>query len=315
MTVRDRPGLPKTTSKEPLSTPVVSLETRTVKLAPSKPKVALLSKALRQPRIGGGLLVVILYIVMAICAPLLAPSLPESMDITRRLQSPSWNHPMGFDLNGGDVLTAMLYGARTSLYIGFLTVFISVTFGTTIGLVAGYKRSYIDLILMRVVDLLMAFPGILLAMALAAMMGPNLHNVVLAIAATGWTSSARLIRGQTLSLNEREYVIACQALGAKDRRTIFRHILPGTLSPLVVHATFSLSGVIIIEASLSFLGLGAQDGAPSWGAMLNQGRTVLTEAPHLAVIPGLAIMTLVLALNFVGDGLRDLLDPRSSSGR
>ena len=147
-------------------------------------------------------------------------------------------------------------------------------------------------------------------MALAAMLGPSRNNVILAISATGWTSAARLMRAQTLSIREREYVVASRAMGAKDLRLIWHHIFPATLSPLLVHATFSLSGVIIVEASLSFLGLGAQDGAPSWGALLSQGRTVLLEAPYLSIIPGVAIATLVLALNFVGDALRDILDPR-----
>jgi ABC-type dipeptide/oligopeptide/nickel transport system permease subunit len=250
-------------------------------------------------------------VIVALSAPWIAPYDPENMDdIARRLAPPSAAHWLGNDLTGGDVLTGIIYGTRTSLYIGFVTVFLSITLGVSIGLLAGYRRGAIDMILMRTVDLLMAFPGILLAMALAALMGPDLHNVVLAITATGWTSSARLVRGQVLSLTEREYVTATRALGASGWRIVLKHIFPGTMSPLVVLATFSLSGVIIIEASLSFLGLGAQDGAPSWGAILSQGRTQLVEAPHLAVAPGVAIFLVVLALNFLGDALRDALDPR-----
>lgn len=269
-------------------------------------------RLLSNPRIWFGFAVAGTFIFLALLAPIIAPTTPDDMDIALRLAPPSSTSWLGRDVNGGDVLTAMLYGARTSLYIAFLTVFLSVTVGTVIGLIAGFKRGWVDTLLMRTVDLLMAFPGILLAMALAAVMGPSLHNVVIAISATGWTSSARLIRGQTLSLTEREYVVASKALGAMDGRLIWRHIFPATLSPLIVHATFSLSGVIIVEASLSFLGLGAQDGAPSWGAMLGQGRTVLTEAPHLSIVPGLAIALLVLALNFTGDALRDVLDPRQT---
>lgn len=264
----------------------------------------------RNPRIWFGLAILPLVGGMALLAPWLAPSSPDDMDIALRLLPPSAEHLLGMDLNGGSVLTAMLYGARTSLYVGFLTVLLSLTIGVSVGLIAGYNRGFLDTLLMRLVDLVMAFPGILLAMALAALMGPSLHNVVFAIAATGWTSSARLIRGQVLSIREREFVTASRALGATNSRLMWRHIFPATLSPLIVHATFSLSGVIIVEASLSFLGLGAQDGAPSWGAILGQGRTVLTEAPHLSVIPGVAIMLVVLALNFVGDALRDILDPR-----
>lgn len=268
----------------------------------------------KNPRIWFGLTVTASFAALALLAPWIAPTAVDDMDIVMRMTPPDISGAasewLGRDINGGSVLTAMLYGARTSLYISFLTVSISVTLGSAIGLLAGYKRGWIDGLLMRVVDLLMAFPGILLAMALSALMGPSIHNVVLAIAATGWTSSARLIRGQTLSVREREYVVASRALGASGLRQVVRHIFPATLSPLIVHATFSLSGVIVVEASLSFLGLGAQDGAPSWGAILGQGRTVLTEAPFLSIIPGLAMAALVLALNFVGDALRDILDPR-----
>jgi peptide/nickel transport system permease protein len=271
-------------------------------------------KFLGNPRVWFGLTTLVVVVTLALLAPWIAPTGPEDMELALRLKPPSLAAAadlLGRDLNGGSVLTSMLYGARTSLYISFLTVLLSVTVGTAVGLIAGYKRGAYDMILMRFVDLLMAFPGILLAMALAALMGPSRHNVILAISATGWTSAARLIRGQTLSVREREFVQASVALGATDLRTIVRHVFPSTLSPLLVHATFSLSGVILVEASLSFLGLGANDGAPSWGAILGQGRTVLTEAPFLSIVPGAAIAMLVLALNFLGDALRDLLDPRA----
>jgi peptide/nickel transport system permease protein len=276
----------------------------------------LLGRLARNPRMWFGATVTIVFVVLAVLAPWLAPTAPDDTDIALRLATPStasvgdW---LGRDLDGGSVLTAMLYGGRTSLSISILTVLLSVTLGSAIGLAAGFKRGAVDAILMRAVDLLMAFPGILLAMALAAVMGPSMFNVILAISATGWTSSARLIRGQTLSVREREFVTASRALGASSWRLVLRHVFPATLSPLVVHATFSLSGVILVEASLSFLGLGAQDGPPTWGAMLNQGRTVLTEAPFLSVVPGIAIMLIVLALNFMGDALRDALDPRQTS--
>lgn len=266
---------------------------------------------LHNPRIWFGLSIALILIGASFLAPWVAPTDPEDMDIALRLAPPSAADWLGRDLNGGSVLTAMLYGGRTSLYISFITVLLSITVGAGIGLIAGYKRGVVDAILMRTVDLLMAFPGILLAMALAAFMGPSLNNVIFAIAATGWTSSARLVRGQTLSVREREYVAATKALGAGDLRIIVKHIFPATLSPLVVQATFSLSGVIVTESSLSFLGLGAEDGAPSWGSMLSQGRTVLTEAPWLSIFPGLAIMLMVISLNFIGDALRDILDPKT----
>ena len=262
------------------------------------------------PRLIFGLVVIVSVTAASLLAPWLAPTNPDDIDITLRLNPPGALDLFGRDLSGGSVLTAMLYGGRTSLYISSVTVFLCVTIGSWVGLIAGYKRGWVDTMLMRMVDLLMAFPGILLAMALAAMLGPSRNNVILAISATGWTSAARLMRAQTLSIREREYVVASRAMGAKDLRLIWHHIFPATLSPLLVHATFSLSGGIIVEASFSFLGVGAQDGAPSWGALLSQGRTVLLEAPYLSIIPGVAIATLVLALNFVGDALRDILDPR-----
>jgi len=274
------------------------------------PFLKILNTLAKNPRVWFGAGVLGFNIFIALTASYISPFDPADMDdISRRLAPPSSENWFGNDLTGGDVLTSVIYGTRTSLYIGFVTVFLSMTLGVAVGLVAGYRGGYIDMILMRTVDLLMAFPGILLAMALAALMGPSLHNVVFAIAATGWTSSARLVRGQVLTLNEREYVTACKAMGASGWRIVLKHIFPGTLSPLVVLATFSLSGVIIIEASLSFLGLGAQDGSPSWGAILSQGRSQLVEAPHLSIAPGIAIFLLVLALNFLGDALRDALDP------
>ncbi len=264
------------------------------------------------PRIIFGASILLVAITISMLAPWLAPYPADAMDITKRLAPPSYEHWLGCDLNGADILTAIMYGGRTSLYIGFLTVCLTLSIGVLVGLVSGYWRGWIEHGLMRLVDILMAFPGILLAMALAALLGPNVHNVVLAIAATGWTSAARLVRGQVLTLREREYVTASRALGATDARIIFRHILPGTVSTLLIHATFSLSAVILIEASLSFLGLGAQDGPPSWGALLNQGRAALTEAPHLSLAPGAAIALIVLSLNFVGDALRDIFDPKNN---
>jgi peptide/nickel transport system permease protein len=271
-------------------------------------------KITQNPRIVFSSLILAVIVVTALGAPWLAPTLPNDMDIARKLVSPQWSGEiqswLGYDLNGSSVVTLMIYGAQTSLYVASVTVSISMFVGVVVGLIAGYRGGLYDMILMRLVDILMAFPGILLAMALAALMGPSLNNVILAIAATGWTSSARLIRGQTLSIREREYVTAARSLGAGSTRILWRHIFPATLTPLIVHGTFSLSGVIIIEASLSFLGLGAQDGAPSWGALLGQGRTVLTEAPFLSVIPGMAMALLVVSLNFMGDALRDILDPK-----
>jgi len=207
-----------------------------------------------------GLIVLSLTILLALLAPWLAPTDPGEKSIVLRLAPVSWDHWLGCDVFGGDVVTDLLYGARTSLYVGFLTVVLSMTLGTSLGLISGYRGGVVDMILMRIVDVLLAFPGILLAMALSAILGPSVHNVVLAISATGWISSARLVRGEVLSLREREFVQCSVALGSSTQRTLFFHVLPSIVSPLIVHSTFSLAGVIVVEASLSFLGLGAQGG-------------------------------------------------------
>lgn len=267
---------------------------------------------MKNPRIvvGGSLLGIIF--LAALLAPSLFPFDPYEQELSLKLQTPSAEHWFGCDMNGRDLFVMMLHGARTSLYIAFLTVILSVGTGTILGLFCGYYKGWFDLGIMRLVDMVMSVPGVLVALVLASLMGAHAgpHVIVIAIAATGWTSTTRVVRGQVLSLRERDYVLASKALGASSFRLMFRHILPGTLTPLIVHATFSLSGVILVEASLSFLGLGSQSDAPTWGALLNQGRNVLEEAPFLSLIPGVAIMILVLSLNFLGDGLRDTLDPR-----
>jgi len=264
------------------------------------------------PRVLVGLIILGIATFCAIFAPIIAPYSPEYSELSLRLAAPSAEHLLGCDIDGKDVLTSMLYGARVSLYIAFLTVILSVVLGLSIGLVSGYYRGWVDSILMRLVEIVMAVPTLLIAMVLSALLGSSSHNIIFAIVATGWASSARLIRGQVLSIREKEFVTASRALGARDPRILLFHVFPSVLTPLVVHATFSLSGVIIIEAGLSFLGLGAQDETPTWGALLGQGRAVLTEAPYLSIIPGIAIMFVVLALNFLGDGLRDVLDPKKS---
>jgi peptide/nickel transport system permease protein len=296
----------------PQSTHVSSSTVELTSISPLPKSNSVWRVCARSPRIVFGLSVLMLVILAAAFAGVLAPYAPNEMDITMRLLPPSMSHWLGCDVHGADILTAMLYGARTSLYVSFLTVFLCMTIGTTAGLVSGYKGGWIDTVLMRFVDVLMAFPGILLALALAAMLGPSINNIVLAITATGWTSTARLVRGQVLSFREREFVLAAKTIGATTPRILFLHILPSLWTPIVVQSTFSLSGVILVEASLSFLGLGAQNGPPTWGALLSQGRSYLAEAPHLAIVPGLAVITLVLALNFLGDAFRDLLDPRGA---
>lgn len=266
---------------------------------------------LYNPRFTSGSFIVLFFLFCAISAPFISPHDLEEADFMNRLCSPSAEHWLGCDVFGADVLTVMLYGAQTSLYVGFLTVMLSLTIGVTVGLVSGFFGGWIDTLLMRIVDIFMAFPGILLAMSLTALMGPSISTIIFAIAATGWTSAARIVRAQVLTLREREFVLAARAIGASKRALMFRHILPHTMSPLIVHATFSLSGVIIIEAGLSYLGLGAQDGALTWGGLLGQGSEIqLNRAPHITLVPGLAIFLLVIALNFIGDALRDTFDPK-----
>jgi peptide/nickel transport system permease protein len=235
---------------------------------------------------------------------------PYDTDLSLRGAHPSWAHPLGCDLNGGELWVSLLKGARVTLYVMTLTVLLSFTVGIFVGVVTGYQGGWLDTVLMRLLDIVMAFPGILLAMAIAAIVGPSIHTLIFAIAATGWTSTARLVRGQVMSIKEQDYVLAAIALGASTPRILWVYILPNLWSVLLISAAFSLSGVLMVEAGLSFLGLGAQDGAPTWGSLLNQGRTVLLEAPHLSLLPGLLILATVLALNFLGEGLRDYLDVR-----
>jgi len=255
-----------------------------------------------------GLFIIGSLIFAAIFAPYLAPFEPFEQSLRGGLKPPSLEHPLGQDKLGRDNLSRIIYGSRISVCVGLFAVSISLLIGTTIGSVAGYLGGWIDELFMRIVDIFLAFPGILLAIALTAVLGPSLHNVILAICVTGWVSYARIVRGQILTVKEREYIVAAKAIGANPLRIIMIHILPNILSPLIVEATFGMAGAILVEASLSFLGLGAQPPTPSWGSMLNEGTQFLLIAPHTTTFPGLAIMIVVLGFNFLGDGLRDTLD-------
>jgi peptide/nickel transport system permease protein len=249
--------------------------------------------------------------LIAVLAPWLAPYQLGNADLLERLCAPNAIHLLGCDIEGEDVLSIMLFGTRVSLYVAFSTVIISMIVGTAVGLVSGYWRGWLDSVLMRIVDIFMAFPGILLALTLTAIIGPSLYTIIFAIAVSGWTSTARLVRGQVLSLREREFVQAGRALGALSGRLVLKHVFPSILTPLIVHASFSLSSVIIVEAGLSFLGFGARDSVLTWGGLLGQASQVEVDlAPHLALIPGIAIFALVVGLNFLGDALRDALDPK-----
>jgi len=257
-----------------------------------------------------GALILGAIVLLALFAPAISAYKPLQTDLAGALRGPTGGHPFGQDRLGRDVFAQVAYGARASMLISVSVVSLTVLVGVAVGAAAGYLGGAIDVAAMRVVDIFLAFPGILLAIALAGVLGPNLMNLVIALSVMGWVGYARLMRAQVLGLREREYVAAARAVGASSWRVVTRHILPNALSPVIVQATFSAAGVIIAESSLSFLGLGPQD-VPTWGGLLAQGAAYLLYAPHIAFFPGFFIMLTVLALNLVGDALRDALDPKS----
>ncbi|HMC23123.1 MAG TPA: nickel transporter permease [Thermoanaerobaculia bacterium] len=269
-----------------------------------------LKKLLRNFAFTSGFILTVAIVFVAVAAPLLAPYDPNLQDTSRRLEAPSKQHLLGLDDLGRDVLSRIVWGARISLMVGFSVVILASLVGVTLGAISGYFGGIIDTLIMRLTDILLAFPGILLAIALVAVLGPKLPNVILALATIGWVGYARLVRGQVLKVREMEYVTAAKALGAKSPRVIIRHVLPNVINPVIVIATLGLAGAILSEAALSFLGLGVQPPTPSWGAMLTSGRRYLGLANHLAIFPGAAIMAAVMGLNFLGDGLVDALDPK-----
>jgi len=269
----------------------------------------------RRPLVRGvgpwiGLSIVAVALLVAIGADWLSPHDPRAIALANELAAPSAAHPLGTAENGVDVLSHVIHGARVSMLVGLLSTLISAAVGTLLGAAAGYVGGWLEDALMRVVDVLLAFPGILLAIFITSVLGPSLANVIVALCATGWTGYARLARAQVLALRDREFVQAARALGASDGRIVVRHLLPNLLGPVVVQATFGVPGAILAEASLSFLGLGVPPGTPSWGALVDQGTQYLMIAPHVALVPGLAIALCVLGFNLLGDGLRDRLDPR-----
>jgi len=256
-----------------------------------------------------GAAIVLMAAAAALVGPWLSPHDPLLQTLPLRLQPPSLGHPFGLDELGRDVLARAIYGARISLLVGLAVVSVSATVGTIVGAVAGYFRGLVDDAISRIVDVLLAFPGILLAIAFVAVLGPSLTNVVLALSAIGWVVYARLVRGIALRARELDFVQAARALGAGPAWILARHVIPTALPAVTVQASLGMAGAIIAEAALSFLGLGVQPPTPSWGTMLDAGRSHLFDAPHLTLFPGLAIAVLVLGFNFLGDGLRDRLDP------
>jgi peptide/nickel transport system permease protein len=245
-------------------------------------------------------------------APVLAPYDPLAQDLAVRLKPPSPEHWLGSDSLGRDIASRILYGARISLLVGVVVVASAGVFGTFVGLVAGYAGGLVDEALMRLTEVFLAFPALILAMAIAGALGPSLTNAIIAIAAVTWAVYARLVRGQILSLRQREFVEAARAMGASRKRIVLRHLLPNTLAPLMVQASFDMGSSIIAAAGLSFIGFGAQPPTPEWGVMISEGRNFISTQPWLSLFPGVAILLAVGSFNLLGDGLRDAFDPRLS---
>lgn len=274
---------------------------------------ATLANALRRnPLASTGLVLVCLFVLCALFAPLLTPRDPAAIDLPARLSAPSASHWFGTDELGRDILARVIYGSRISMLVGASVVAGSLLLGTIIGSLAGYYGGRFDrFINVIVMNAFLSFPGILLAIAFVAFLGPGLRNLILALVIGGWVGYARLVRAQVLAAREREYVEATRALGASDARILIRHILPNIMQPVIVQAAIGMAGAVLAEATMSFLGLGVPPPIPSWGSMLNDGRSHLFDAPHLVLFPAAAVMLAVLSFNFIGDALRDYLDPRS----
>lgn len=256
------------------------------------------------------LLIVLLLAGIALCAPIIAPYDPQEQDYSAILQGPSTEHLLGTDQIGRDLLSRVIFGTRVSFMVGVVAVGIAMMIGAPLGLAAGYFRGILDEVVMRVMDGIIAFPSVILALSIVAVLDPSLINVMIAIGVTSVPLFARLTRSQVLSLRERDFVLAANTLGAGHLRIMLRHILPNAVSPLIVQATLGLGFAVLAEASLGFLGVGVQPPTPTWGSTLNQGAPLLEKAPWLSITPGVAIFILVLAFNLLGDALRDQLDPR-----
>jgi len=268
------------------------------------------SRLLRNPVAMAGGAVSILLILVAIAAPYVAPYDPIHQDLANSLAGPSMMHLAGTDVHGRDIFSRIVYGTRISLRIGFLGMLLGCVVGVILGLASGYYGGWADTVIMRLMDVQLAFPGLLVAICIIAIIGPGLENVIVAVGIFSVPLFARVTRGQILSLKEQDFIVAARMMGAQDGRIMLNHLLPNAVAPLLVLCTLRIATAILTAASLSFLGLGAQPPTPEWGAMLSDGRAYLAVAPHVATIPGLAILITVLSFNLLGDGLRDALDPR-----
>ncbi len=281
----------------------------------SAPAPTLWRDLLRHRAVGLALVVVALFILCAAAAPLLAPHDPAHLDLDRRLQPPAWaggewSYPLGCDQVGRDLLSRIIYGARTSILLGVVIVLLTLVVGVALGSIAGYAGSVVDIVLSRIVDVLLAFPFLVFALGMMAVLGPGLLNLILVLAFKGWVDFYRVARAEVMSLKAQEFVEAARALGLSGTRIVISEILPNMLPAVTVLAALCMATIIIAEASLSFLGLGIQPPTPSWGMMINEGRPYILTAWWISTFPGLAIAMLVVAINILGEGLRDALDPR-----
>ncbi len=272
-------------------------------------------RLLGDPLAATGLVLVTLLVLAAVLAPLLAPHDPAAVDPVGRLAGSSWEHPLGTDELGRDMLSRLLYGARWSLGIAGLATLVVMVTGVVVGVLAGFYGGVVDSLIMRIVDVLLALPNLVLYLAIVGTLGPGVENVFLALIAISWASYARVVRGLVLSVRERAFVRASLSLGAGDGRLMLRHVLPNVVSPVIVLASLQAGGMILALAALGFFGLGAQPPTPEWGTMINQSRLFLQSAPTLMIYPGLAISLAVLGLNLLGDGIRDAYDPRIGRSR
>jgi len=271
----------------------------------------LLRRLLRRPSAVIGGAVVLVFVAVALTAPVISPHDPNDVAARQRRKPPSAEHRLGTDEIGRDVLSRVIYGARVSLQVGVIAIGIALTGGTILGVIAGYFGRHVDTVIMRLTDVMLAFPGILMAIAIVAILGPGLYNVMIAVGIEAIPVYARTARASTLSVRETEYVLGARAIGAGHLRILVRYIMPNIVAPLIVLATIGVAGSILAAAGLSYIGLGAQPPTAEWGAMLAAARTYIREAWWMSTFPGLAIALVVLALNLFGDGLRDALDPRT----
>lgn len=281
----------------------------------SLPSNNLLVKALQNPLSKAGFIIIVAVFLLAMLAPIIAPYDPNDINVKAILLSPSWQHWMGTDGLGRDVLSRMLYGGRISLLVGLVAVGIATAIGIVLGAIAGYYRGWIDTVIMRLVDVMLSIPSFFLILAVIAFLTPSIINVMIVIGLTSWMGVTRLVRAEFLSLSGREFVQASRTLGAQDARLIFTHLLPNSLTPIIVSSVLGVAGAVLMESGLSFLGLGVQAPQASWGNILTDGKDYIQFAWWLSLFPGLAILMTVLGYNLLGEGLRDALDPRSGSSK